>query len=108
MLEYLFSFKGRIRRRDYVASLVLYFLSAYILISFAQAGTNKGLIILAFIPMAWFVLAQNTKRCHDRGKSGWNQLIPFYNFVLLFGEGENKANEYGPDPKAEDEDEAIA
>ena len=51
------------------------------------------------IPMLWFTYAQGAKRCHDRGHSGWYQLIPFYVFVLLFGKGEDGENEYGDNPK---------
>jgi uncharacterized membrane protein YhaH (DUF805 family) len=49
--------------------------------------------------MIWFLWAQNAKRCHDRGNSGWYQLIPFYFLVLLFGDGEEGENEYGDNPK---------
>ena len=58
-----------------------------------------SLIILSFIPLLWFLIAQGAKRCHDRGNSGWYQLIPFYVFWLLFADGESGKNEYGLNPK---------
>ena len=56
--------------------------------------------LLLYIPMIWILLAQGAKRCHDRGNSGWYQIIPFYYFVMWFGEGERNRNQYGEDPKA--------
>jgi uncharacterized membrane protein YhaH (DUF805 family) len=41
------------------------------------------------------MLAQGAKRCHDRGNSGWYQLIPFYSLWMLFAEGDQQANSYG-------------
>lgn len=51
------------------------------------------------VPYCWFIWAQGAKRCHDRGNSGWYQIIPFYGFWMLFAEGETTANEYGNSPK---------
>lgn len=56
-------------------------------------------VLLSFIPMIWFMWAQSCKRCHDRGNSGWYLIIPFYFFVLLFGDGDVDTNEYGDNPK---------
>ncbi|GGG60153.1 hypothetical protein GCM10011378_40150 [Hymenobacter glacieicola] len=66
-----------------------------------EEGTGNSLIMLAvFIPCAWFLLAQGTKRCHDRNNSGWYQMIPFYAFWMLFAAGDSGLNAYGEDPKA--------
>ena len=56
-------------------------------------------VLISFIPMIWFLWAQNAKRCHDRGNSGWYQIIPFYVFVLMFGGSDEGSNEYGDNPK---------
>lgn len=56
-------------------------------------------VLISFIPMIWFLCAQNAKRCHDRGNSGWYQIIPFYEFVLMFGGSDEGSNEYGDNPK---------
>jgi uncharacterized membrane protein YhaH (DUF805 family) len=56
--------------------------------------------LLLYIPMIWIMLAQGAKRCHDRGNSGWFQIIPFYYIIMLFGDGERHRNQYGEDPKA--------
>lgn len=97
-----FSFHGRIRRTEYGISFIIYFIWAMILNVSTQSNASEGLIIFSlvtYIPMLWFLWAQNCKRCHDRGNSGWYQLIPFYFFVLLFGDGEDGSNDYGDNPK---------
>jgi uncharacterized membrane protein YhaH (DUF805 family)/DNA-directed RNA polymerase subunit H (RpoH/RPB5) len=98
-----FSFSGRIRRLEYGISFIIYFVW-YVFIDVAEKSPNLSqgtaiVILISLIPMLWFVWAQNCKRCHDRGNSGWYQLIPFYFVVLLFGDGEPGENEYGTNPK---------
>lgn len=104
-----FSFSGRIRRSDYIISLVIYiillsFLSSYqdfLLKSVIELNIDWSfyyLSILLHIPLLWFLAAQNTKRCHDRENNGFYQFIPFYTLWLIFGEGENGNNQYGEDP----------
>jgi uncharacterized membrane protein YhaH (DUF805 family) len=94
-----FSFQGRIRRTEYGISMIIYAVIIIIMTAVAQAENGAAIILVAYIPLIWFLLAQATKRCHDRGNSGWYQLIPFYGFVLLFGDGDIGTNEYGPNPK---------
>nr|WP_288695646.1 DUF805 domain-containing protein [uncultured Prevotella sp.] len=98
-----FSFHGRIRRTEYGISFIVYFIWAVILnAATASNDMPEGLaifLIVTYVPMIWFLWAQNCKRCHDRGNSGWYQLIPFYFFVLLFGDGEEGTNDYGDNPK---------
>lgn len=98
-----FSFKGRIRRTEYCLSYIIYMIW-YGVITVMMANPNPSVevsvfVLVSFIPMIWFLLAQNVKRCHDRGNSGWYQLIPFYFFVLLFGASDDDSNKYGDNPK---------
>lgn len=44
-------------------------------------------------------LAAGVRRIHDVGKSGWFILIPIYNIILWATEGEDRDNEYGPNPR---------
>lgn len=103
-----FSFEGRIRRLEYGLSMLIYMLVYYTLffISLSSPESSESpsvlkpiLTLILVIPLIWFVLAQGAKRCHDRGNSGWWQLIPLYGFVLLFGDSEHGPNRYGPNPK---------
>ena len=95
-----FSFEGRIRRLEYGLSYLIYFTVA-LLFQLTMGGNKPNLFLrmLFIIPLAWLLLAQGAKRCHDRGNSGWYQLIPFYIFWMLFADGDVGNNEYGPNPK---------
>lgn len=102
-----FSFEGRIRRMEYGLSLLVY-LAIYFGVAFGTgvmsgrpSGGGSIVLIIVMIPLVWFMIAQAAKRCHDRGNSGWWQLIPFYGLILLFGGSEFGENEYGPNPKGE-------
>jgi uncharacterized membrane protein YhaH (DUF805 family) len=96
MFEAPFSFEGRIRRTEFGISIIIYYAAA-MLMAFLMEMTPFFLVL--YIPIIWFVWAQAAKRCHDRGNSGWYQLIPFYIFWLLFADGEPGVNEYGENPK---------
>ncbi len=106
-----FSFEGRIRRLEYGLSLIIYVAVYLGLIVFMPGiaddtsnSESSGSVILFFlmVPALWFLWAQGCKRCHDMGKSGWFQLIPFYYFIMLFQDGERGENEYGLNPKGID------
>ena len=99
MFENAFSFDGRIRRTEYGISLIIYAVIAVIINLIAEANRDASFVLIAYIPALWFLLAQASKRCHDVGNSGWWQLIPLYGFWLLFQEGEIGQNQYGNNPK---------
>jgi uncharacterized membrane protein YhaH (DUF805 family) len=113
-----FSFEGRISRSEYIYSFII---SIVFFIVSDLYGMYRSLSFLAEDPgyFSWefywiyflvrllmvsvisccFNFAQGAKRCHDIGKSGWMQLIPYYTWYLTFAEGNHGENEYGPDPK---------
>lgn len=104
MFKDIFSFHGRIRRTEWGISLIIYFIAYLIsigLLTWSSDISSSGLFfsLLSLIPLIWFILAQATKRCHDVGKSGWWQFVPFYIIALIFVEGNKGNNEYGVDPK---------
>jgi len=96
-----FSFSGRIRRLEYGLSNIIYFMISIVLSIIIETSYNEAIYLLYFsyIPMLWFLWAQGAKRCHDRGNSGWFQLIPLYGFWMLFADGEFGENGYGENPK---------
>ena len=107
MKEY-FSGKGRIRRSEYIYIMVtvctLLFVGIFVLQKeledqYYVLGAFDLLYFLIGISLLWAALAAGAKRCHDLGKSGYYQLIPFYMLWMMIAEGENKKNQYGFPPK---------
>lgn len=95
-----FSFEGRIRRLEYGLSTILYSIISVILSVISESNESFfWIVLLIYIPLIWFNVAQGAKRCHDRGNSGWYQIIPFYGLWMLFGDGEHGENQYGENPK---------
>tara|TARA_R100000306_G_scaffold62450_2_gene70356 strand:- start:5772 stop:6269 length:498 start_codon:yes stop_codon:yes gene_type:complete len=96
-----FSFEGRIRRTEYGISIIIYAVIAVIINLMLESSGNDGaFLLIAYIPLLWFLWAQGAKRCHDVGNSGWWQLIPFYGLWLLFQDGDYGINNYGENPKS--------
>ena len=97
-----FSFEGRIRRMEYGLSFIIYYIwiifSSFVAISI-NADNFEGIYYICLLPGFYFWIAQGAKRCHDRGNSGWYQLIPLYTLWMLFSEGKIGRNEYGANPK---------
>jgi uncharacterized membrane protein YhaH (DUF805 family) len=99
-----FSFSGRVRRTEYVLSLLIYVIAGGLAQFFTQSASQDEeqgnlLFFFLFFPILWFMIAQGAKRCHDRGNTGWFQLIPFYGLWMLFADSEIGTNKYGANPK---------
>lgn len=95
-----FSFEGRIRRTEYGLSFIIYAFAAGIInVIIQESRGDAAFLLIAYIPLLWFLWAQGAKRCHDVGNSGWWQLIPFYALWLLFQDGQPGQNQYGDNPK---------
>lgn len=95
-----FSFDGRIGRTEYCLSSLAY-ITALAGIEFASEAGDVGNIValVCIIPLLWFIVAQGTKRCHDRNNIGFFQIVPFYYFWMLFAPGDPAENDFGPSPK---------
>lgn len=99
----IFDFNGRVSRSKLWITIFggggMAFLPMIIISAAIPVALNNTEVIIPF--MLWFCffyyisLTVGAKRCHDLGHSGWFQLIPFYSFVMLFGEGAYADNEYG-------------
>jgi uncharacterized membrane protein YhaH (DUF805 family) len=118
--QMMFSFEGRLRRRDYwlcslaltAATMVLAILLYTVVAASGSADvTNDGVTsILQLVLTAlglWPSLAIGVKRCHDRNQSGAMVAIQFIPVVGLFWalinlgilDGTPGPNKYGPSPK---------
>jgi uncharacterized membrane protein YhaH (DUF805 family) len=104
----IFSFSGRIRRTEYAVTQIvisfvvgiLFFVFGVSLLAGESAAVGATIFLgVAMLLVSWVSLAASAKRCHDRGNSGFFQLIPFYGLWMLFGDGDHGSNSYGADPK---------
>ncbi|MBN1781945.1 RDD family protein [bacterium] len=103
-----FSFQGRIGRKKFSISAVIVGLLCGILIFLLirvskHLSEGMGLVLGYLLSMGayvgyWFLLAQGCKRCHDMGKSGWLQCVPFYFILMFLKRGGSGSNAYGPNP----------
>ena len=112
MFKNIFSFSGRIRRREYwlkvplfwlilIPITILIYVGALLLAPLASIITLSIVFLLfIWIMLILMALAAAVKRSHDLGNSGWFILIPIYNpFFLAFCESQPFKNKYGPNPK---------
>jgi len=84
--QWLFSFKGRIGRRDFWIWIGLWF--AGMLVLFSLAGKNLLDIQTAafcLVCLLWPTAAVTVKRLHDRGRSGAWAFLMIVAWMLLAG-----------------------
>ncbi len=108
----LFSTQGRISRSQFfwgqvfvtVLAGVFFLLLIFILSPPDLSGAFASAVLLLHLILlsSWPMLALATKRCHDRDKSGWYQLLNFvpllniyYTIEMLFFRGSEGTNRYG-------------
>lgn len=91
--------EGRIRRAEFIVSLLIFLIVQVIIIEITLIGDYTNFFIVLSLPLLYFLVMQGVKRCHDRGNSGWFQLIPFYVFWMLFADSQYGVNKYGLNPK---------
>lgn len=95
-------FNGRARRSEYWYFVLFNVLGSVVFVFLAS------IIHVPILANIWSLatlvpgIAVAVRRMHDVGKSGWFILIPIYNLILACTEGDQSANEYGPNPKQVD------
>jgi uncharacterized membrane protein YhaH (DUF805 family) len=110
MFKNVFTHKGRIRRLEFGISYLIYLAISYsnlLFLEFFDSDTASIAYLIFIIPAFVLLILQGAKRCHDRGNSGWYQLIPFYVFWMIFADGEEGPNKYGDNPKGIGNDDEI-
>jgi len=99
MFQSPFSFDGRVRRTEYGISFIICCIFRAFILAGESNDDSASWMFLAYIPLLWFMYAQGAKRCHDLGRSGFWQLIPFFLIWLIFVDGDPGENQYGINPK---------
>lgn len=99
----IFSFKGRVGRLQYWATvfggMFVFFLPIILVAKYIEGTSSDSIFTIAGILWAflyyYIAYSVGAKRCHDLGHSGWYQIIPFFCLFMLFMAGEEGDNEYG-------------
>ena len=98
---------GRINRGSFFGfSLLLNIMAALLILALPSPLEFAAIFgVLFLIGIIYESVCLTVQRFHDLGRSGLDYfllIIPFYNIyiyaLLLFEEGENEANKYGPNP----------
>ena len=102
-------FTGRARRKEYWMFVLFNFIIGMFL-GFVEgalgiAQNSEESVLANIYSFAIFIpsIAVGVRRMHDVGKSGWYLLIPIYNFILACTDGDSEENEYGSNPKINEE-----
>ncbi|WP_298534500.1 DUF805 domain-containing protein [uncultured Algibacter sp.] len=102
MFKNILSSEGRIRRTEYGLTYLGYtiIVNGFVFVSGFYGFEYADYVQIAIIiPLFYILIVQGAKRCHDRGNSGWYQLIPFYQLWMIFADSDYGPNEYGDNPK---------
>lgn len=105
-----FSFQGRIGRQTYWLKYFLPWLGLNIVAGIIDATTGVPAVgLVVGLVGIWVGIAAGAKRCHDRDRTGWFQLIALIPIIgaiwllieLGFLKGSEGENRFGPDPVVE-------
>jgi len=88
------SFNGRIGRIEYLITFIVFWAFA-IGLTLVVNQENSNILSFVKLVVSYFLITQGAKRCHDIGKSGWFQLIPFFFVYMLIKKGEGGRNKWG-------------
>ena len=106
-------FKGRASRKEFWMFLLFYFVFSLLLgfitgliLAFAGVAKENVSKIGNYVGYAYALalvlpyLALYIRRIQDSDNSGWFILVPLYNIFLLFIDGTQGDNKYGPNPNS--------
>ena len=92
-------FTGRARRAEFWSFYLAIFIGIFVIGGVGAVIKAPWLVGIVYLGVLVPYFGVAVRRMHDVGKSGWFFLIPLYNIILCFTEGQHGENEYGPDPK---------
>lgn len=104
-----FSFEGRIGRQTFWLKYFLPWLGINFVAAVIDGVTGVPAVgLVVGLVGIWVGIAAGAKRCHDRDRTGWFQLIaliPIIGIIWLlvemgFLKGSEGENRFGPDPLA--------
>ncbi|WP_437919370.1 DUF805 domain-containing protein [Sphingobacterium sp. LRF_L2] len=111
------NFEGRARRKEFWMFILIY-IAIYIALLIVSGilsfiSESLGLLVyglLSLVGLALLIpyLAVGIRRLHDSGNPTWYivfafiPLVNFYFLYLMVKEGDRGPNEFGPDPKADE------
>ena len=81
-IRFLFSYEGRVSCRTYLRFffLPLLLIAVVVVALISPLDLNAATVPLS-LASVWPSIAVGAKRCHDRGRSGWFQLVVLVPFV---------------------------
>jgi uncharacterized membrane protein YhaH (DUF805 family) len=97
-------FNGRARRAEFWQFYLFMIIALVVLGGIGALIHFPALVGIGYLGLLVPYFAVAARRMHDVGKSGWFILIPLYNLILTFTDGDKGTNEYGPDPKGSSTD----
>ena len=103
VLRFLFSFEGRIGRLDYIVRFLIPLLLIEVAVVILTPPLHFNTVVLPiFLLACWSSCAVGAKRCHDRNRSGWFQLVMLLPIVgfwplieMVFLPGVDDQNRFG-------------
>ncbi|MGY4515260.1 DUF805 domain-containing protein [Lysobacter sp. HA18] len=99
--------RGRLRRRDFLARLVIATLVFVVLFVFLDRIVGYDSTLVLYPPYFVVLASLMTRRLHDQARSAWWLLVPIIPVLgplilawrLLLTCGTHGTNEYGDDPR---------
>lgn len=94
MFRQLFTWKGRISRKEYLLTLLLFFVSFYCILYLPE-----GLSLVAMVFLVYILICQFIKRVHDFGKTGLDYIMDITELGFSpFTMESDPVNKFGSDP----------
>lgn len=113
LLQKLFSFNGRINRREFFSYLVFTFITTMVILYYflvllennwleISNPENRYIYRIILLPMAYISVVLATKRLHDINYRWWYQIIPFFMIYWMFAKWNKWPNKFWNETKIDE------